>query len=191
MMESGDVGFIPGIGGSGLPTGLELINGQYINTTGINNNPGAGNNNRVYLYSRIQGTQTICYTFGYETTGSRYVLCRDQTDIASDGPVYTNWNINTAAPAWADGESRLFELEVNGTTINAYVNGVLVLTAVHADYASGKTGFELKGGSSPVKGFHVDDFKVESLIAPPPPTTIYETLSNRGSEGIELVNNGN
>lgn len=170
--------------------GATLVNGQWINLSGINNNPAAGSNHRVYLYARIQGAQTSCYTFGYETTGSRYVLCKDQTDIGVDGPTFVGWFATVAAPAWTPGESRLFEIRVNGTAIDAYVDGVNVLSAVHVDYATGKGGFEIKGGSSPVRGFHVDDFKIQSLAAPPPPTTLFETLTYRGSEGIEQVKDG-
>jgi hypothetical protein len=146
---------------------------RYINDTGVNNNPSAGSNHRVYLYARIQNSpnQHQCFCFGYETTAERYVFCQNQTDIAADGPLFTGWNYTTPAPAWSVNEVRTFLIEVNGTSAKAFVNGIEIFTTTGFDYPTGKVGFELKGGSSPIKGFHVDNFKVESLSPPAMPTS--------------------
>ena len=137
---------------------------RWINANGVNNNPNAGTNHRFYGLARVQaGNPNQCYSFGYETTSSRYVLCKDRTDISVDGPAFDGWNLTATAPAWTVGETRLFELVVNGTTLTFNVNGVPVITTTQTDYASGKAGLLMKGGSSPIKGFHLDDFKILSL----------------------------
>ncbi len=162
---------------------------RYINDTGINNNPAAGSNHRVYLYARVQSSpnQHQCYCFGYEATGSRYVFCKDQTDISADGPIFVGWNATAAAPAWSDNEVRTFEIQVNGTSLKAYVDGVEIFSETRSDYSTGKCAFELKGGSSPVKGFHVDNFKVQELTAPPPSTTPKRNAEILGAKGVQLI----
>jgi hypothetical protein len=174
-------GYVPPVG----PIGQE----RYINDSGINNNPSAGSNNRVYLYARVQNSpnQSQCYCFGYETSGSRYVFCKDQTDTSSDGPTFTGWNATASAPTWSDGEMRTFEIQVNGSLLKAYVDDVEIFSETRTDYASGKTGFELKGGSSPVRGFHIDNFRVESLTAPPSPTTTKRNAEMLGVKGVHLI----
>ena len=143
------------------------INGQWINDYGINNNPSAGTNFRVYLYARINpANRSECYTVGYETTGNRYVICKDQTDISAEGPVFVGWNATASATAWSTNESRLFEFTVNGTSLSFDVNGVNIFSRTQSDYSTGQVGFEFKAGSSPVRGFHIDDFKVEDLSGP-------------------------
>jgi hypothetical protein len=187
-----DFGVLPPITEDDIPTGPPGEE-RYINATGVNNNPSSGSNHRFYIYARIQSAPAHeCYTFGYETTGSRYVLCKNQADRSTDGPTYEGWNLTTAAPAWSDGEMRLLALKVEGNVITGSVNGVDVLTTTQTDYSSaGTVGLEFKGGSSPVRGFHADNFKVLPITSTPPTVTTRNPLEVLGASGIEVIHGCN
>lgn len=106
-------------------------------------------------------------------TGARWVLCRDQTDIFSDGPTYTGPAVFAPASI-LDGSPQAMELRMEGTSIQGWVNGAMVLSMTDATYTTaGRAGFEFKGGSSPIRGLHIDTVVGPSIDVEEPTPGLY------------------
>lgn len=66
------------------------------------------------------------------------------------------------------------ELHVVGTTISGWINGTQVMTVVDANIShAGTVGLRFDGGSSPVRGWHLDDFRVHDFFS----STLTEVLN--------------
>ncbi len=68
---------------------------------------------------------------------------------------------------WADtigvGEERTARLEVVGTTITAYIDGVQRLQVTDAALSGGYAGFRLSGNASSTTGYTIDDFEAGNV----------------------------
>jgi mannan endo-1,4-beta-mannosidase len=75
--------------------------------------------------------------------------------------------LNGGAAVYSDtmnaGDERIAKLEVIGTSIKAYIDGVERISATDSSHSSGRAGIRFNGAASSTTGYSIDDFTVYNL----------------------------
>ena len=101
---------------------------------------------------RIDIAADTMYYAGYATSGNVWFINKALAGVTS------SIGATVGATLTVDQEYTV-KLEMRGTTLKLYVDGVETISRTDSDIsAAGKAGFRLQGGTTPTAGLHIDNF---------------------------------
>lgn len=126
--------------------------------------------NLTGINGRMSTSVKTMYTLCIDTSGTRLAMFKNVTGTAT--------LLGSATPTLNTGTSYHLKLEMRGTTINGYIDGVLSITVTDsAISATGKPGIWTQGALSNSTGIHIDNFSATNAPAATfnlSPTSIYK-----------------
>jgi hypothetical protein len=161
-------------------SGVIFQNGRAINNTGLNNNSTFTNDEKVWLFGRVQGSFQ-CYALALDRTANSCILSRVNSGFA------TSTNLATYSMSVVTGTTYTLGLQMSGTTIQGLINGSVVLSVTDSTVTSaGFVGMRIDGGDSPVAGWQVDNFNVTDIGGSGGGLAVAASGANRYIPGIGI-----
>lgn len=141
--------------------------------------------NGAGVCGRMITSAATYYLFDYEAGSTAWVL---YSIVA--GSTITRL---TSSASLTIGNTYTMKLTMRGTTISAYVNGVLLLQMVDTNItAAGKAGFFFGGTSTDATTLHLDNFSATvQQTLPPTSSSLYFSPGNWYSDGSGTIQSNN